>query len=223
MNDYLVLDGELEIRARGNRRTLAGVFPYGKTATIRDRGKVRKERIGSRAFGWQVRRFQSLQEELSSVIEQGIDKARIELLEEQLERANIHILSGHTYDKPLGDMKRGTAQIVDGDDALRFEVELPDERDMPSYMLDVVKEIRTGRAGGVSPGFRIPPKDVVPDAEELVDEPGNPGVQIRVVKQAVLHEMSIVSRPVYGSTEVDVRAAVHGAQGEQNRRCRLWL
>lgn len=204
--DFPVFDAELEIRARGDKRVLSGKFPYNKTATIRDRGKVRKERIGKRAFGWQIKRFQELQDELSTMVGETVDKVRKEILEEQLERANIHILSGHEYSKPLGDMKRGTARVIDSDDALRFEVDLPDEKDMPTYMMDVVKEIRTGRAGGVSPGFRVPPRNVVPDAEELVDEVGNPGVQIRVVKQAVLHEMSIVARPVYASTDVDVRA-----------------
>ena len=207
--DFPVFDAELEIRARGDKRVLSGKFPYNKTATIRDRGKVRKERIGKRAFGWQIKRFQELQDELSTMIGDTVDQVRKELLEEQLERANVHILSGHSYSKPLGDMKRGTARVIDSDDALRFEVDLPDEKDMPTYMMDVVKEIRTGRAGGVSPGFRVPPRNVVPDAEELVDEVGNPGVQIRVVKQAVLHEMSIVARPVYASTDVDVRADDH--------------
>ena len=204
--DFPVFDAELEIRARGDKRVLSGKFPYNKTATVRDRGKVRKERIGKRAFGWQIKRFQELQDELTTMVGEKVDKVRKEILEEQLERANIHILSGHEYSKPLGDMKRGTARVIDSDDALRFEVDLPEEKDMPTYMLDVVKEIRTGRAGGVSPGFRVPPRNVVPDAEELVDEVGNPGVQIRIVKQAVLHEMSIVTRPAYGSTDVDVRA-----------------
>ena len=222
MENDLILPGELEIRARGDRRTLSGVFPYNKTATVRDRGKRRKERVRSRAFGWQLRRFQELQEELAQVIKGGVEQTQREIIEEQLERANVHVLSGHSFDKPLGDMLKGTARLTDSDDAVRFEVDLPDERDMPSYMLDVVKEIRTNRAGGVSPGFAIPPRNVVPDAEEFIDEPGNPGVQIRVIKQAVLHEMSIVTRPAYGSTEVDIRA-VHGAQGLQNRRPRLWL
>ena len=204
--EHLILDGQLEIRARGDRRTLTGMFPYNKQATVRSSGKVRKEKINSRAFGWQLQRFNELQEEMATMIGDTVDQVRKELLEEQLERANVHILSGHSYSKPLGDLKRGTARVVDGDDALRFEVDLPDEKDMPTYMLDTIKEIRTGRAGGVSPGFRVPPRNVVPDAEELVDEVGNPGVQIRVVKQAVLHEMSIVARPVYASTDVDVRA-----------------
>ena len=61
MEHDIILDGELEIRARGDRRTLAGMFPYNRQATVRDRGRVRKERIGARAFGWQIERFQELQ------------------------------------------------------------------------------------------------------------------------------------------------------------------
>ena len=39
-------DAELEIRARGGGgRTLSGSFPYGKMATVKDRGRVRKERF----------------------------------------------------------------------------------------------------------------------------------------------------------------------------------
>ncbi len=219
--DYLILDGELEIRARGDKRTLSGIFPYNKQATVRSSGKVRKERINSRAFGWQIREFEKLQDELAQAIKEGVDQAHREILEEQLERRNVHVLSGHEYSKPLGDLKRATARFVDGDDALRFEVDLPSsEADMPTWMADTVRSIRAGLAGGISPGFRIPPRNVVPDAEELVDEPGNPGVQIRVIKQAVLHEMSIVTRPAYGSTDLDIRA-VYGS-GTTNSR-RVWL
>ena len=39
-------DGELEIRRRGGGSVLSGAFRYGRTATISDRGRVRKERIG---------------------------------------------------------------------------------------------------------------------------------------------------------------------------------
>ena len=50
--------------------------------------------------------------------------------------------------------------------------------------------IRAGLAGGVSPGFRVPPASVVANAEAFEPEPGNPGVQVRVINQAVLHELS---------------------------------
>ena len=47
---------------------------------------------------------------------------------------------------------------------------------------------------------------MVPDAETLEPEPGNPGVDIRVIRQAVLYELSIVTQPAYAETSVDVRA-----------------
>ena len=95
---------------------------------------------------------------------------------------------------------------------------------MPTYFLDTVKEVRTGRAGGLSPGFYIPPRDVVANAERLIPEPGNPGVAIREVLQAVMPEMSIVSRPVYGSTSVDLRAEEMEVLAAWNPRSVLqWL
>ena len=52
VSEFLIFDdGDLEIRARKDGgKMLSGKFPYGKIATIRDRGRVRKERIGKRAF-----------------------------------------------------------------------------------------------------------------------------------------------------------------------------
>ena len=198
--------GTLEIRQENGASVLSGKFRYGTLATVRNQGRERKERIGPDAFGWQIREFAKLQTEMSSVIQGTISQARREILEEQLERRNVHILSGHDYSKPLGDMKRGTARVTSNAESLDFEVDLPDEADMPTYMLDAVKQVRTGRAGGLSPGFFVPPRDVVGQAERLTPEPGNPGVSIREVLQAVMPEMSIVSRPAYGSTTVDLRA-----------------
>ena len=120
-------------------------------------------------------------------------------------RRNTHVLVGHDFGKPLGDTLAGTARIRSTDELLDFEVDLPDPLDMPTYMDDVVKQIRSGRAGGISPGFYIPPKDVVRNAETFIPEPGNPGVQIRVVRQGIMPEISVVTRPVYVS-DVELRA-----------------
>ena len=225
METFAGLVGELEIRApAGGARILSGRFPYGRTATVRDRGRRRKERIGPDAFGWQMREFAKLQKEMGQKIEDTIDAYRLSLFQEELERRNVHVLAGHDFNKPLGDMKRGTARVTSTDEALEFEVDLPDEADMPSYMLDAVKEVRTGRAGGISPGYKVPPRNVVPNAETTVPEPGNPGVDIRVVNQAVLYEVSVVSRPVYGSTDVDLRAEDCGGLVVPARpRMRRWL
>ena len=61
----------------------------------------------------------------------------------------------------------------------------------------------------------MPPSNVVPGAEIDIPEPGNPSVSIRVIRQAVLYELSIVSRPAYGSTDVDLRAEVHAKTNER--------
>ncbi len=201
------LPGELEIRRRGGGSFLSGAFRYGRTATISDRGRVRKERVDGRAFGWQLREFERVQEELSQALGEAFEEAdRVSALRQELERRNVHVLSGHDFNKPLGSMLAGSARVVDGDDALRFEIDLPDVADQPTHMRDAVAMVRSGLAGGISPGFRVPPRNVVPDAETLEAEPGNPGVSIRVIRQAVLYELSIVTRPAYAETSVDVRA-----------------
>ena len=51
--DYAVFECVgLELRQRGRR--LSGRFPYGATATISDRGTVRKERFAKRAFSFAI-------------------------------------------------------------------------------------------------------------------------------------------------------------------------
>ena len=115
-------------------------------------------------------------------------------------------MSGHDFNKPLGSLLAGNARVIDGDDKVRFEVDLPDEARQPPWVRDAVLAIEGGLAVGVSPGFRIPPANVVANAESLEPEPGNPGVSIRIIRQAVLYELSIVTRPAYSETALDVRA-----------------
>ena len=222
MDDIFHIAGELEIRARGGRRSLRGRFPYSpgpgrRMATVRDRGRVRKERIAPDAFGWQMREFDRVQAELAQAVEGAVDQARVELLRQELERRNVHVLAGHSYDRPLGDMKSGTARVTSDSDAVAFEVDLPAEADQPSWMRDTVAMVRAGLAGGVSPGFRVPPAGVVANAEVLEPEPGNPAVQVRVIRQAVLAELSIVTRPAYSQTDIAARA-LDPAPAEGKRR-----
>ncbi|MCY4394986.1 MAG: HK97 family phage prohead protease [Rhodospirillaceae bacterium] len=227
MTAFPIFGGELEIRARGRRRSLRGRFPYSqgagdRMATVADRGRTRKERIASDAFGWQVREFQKAQADLNAALKAGADKIAVQGLRQTLERRNIHILAGHSFDKPLGDMLRGGAVVASTAEAVEFEVDLPDENAMPGYMLDTVRMVENGLAGGISPGFRVPPATVVPDAEGAEPEPGNPAVQVRVIRQAVLAELSIVTRPAYSETEIDARAMFDPAPATARRTPR-WL
>ena len=191
MTVYSIFDGELEIRRAGPIRTLRGRFNYGSMATIRDRGRVRKERFEPGAFRYAIE-----------------DESRA-----------IDVLVGHDFGKPLASRKAGTLTIRDGDKAVEFEAELPD--DPPSWVIDAERAIAAGLMTGLSPGFTVPPASAVRDAERLEDEPGNPGVQIRVIREAVLREFSIVTAPAYADAAVDLRAG-NLAKGN-NRRWRIWL
>ena len=182
---------KLEIRRSGGMSTLSGRFNYGSTATIRNRGRVRKERFEPRAFRFAIE-----------------DETR-----------QLDILVGHDFGKPIASRKAGTLSIADGDDAVNFEARLPD--DPPSWVVDAEKSIAAGLMVGLSPGFTVPPASVVPDAEELVPEEGNPGVQIRVIRSAVLREFSVVTAPSYADAAVDLRAE-HFGRGPARRR-RVWL
>ena len=159
--------------------TLSGSFPYGKTATLSATGRVRKERFSPKAFRFAV--------------------------EEETER-EINLLVGHDFGKPLASRRGGTLVLQDRADALSFEAELPPESEQPSWMADFLLAHRAGLVGGLSPGFVVPPSAVVPNAESLVPEPGNPGVMIRDIADALLIEMSGVTRPAYGDTEIVERS-----------------
>ena len=195
---------DLEVRARGRKRTLRGSFPYGKEAVVSDRGRVRKERFNAGAFSWQLREFAKLQAEIPKVIAKAADEARRQILENELARRNVDLLRGHNYDRPIASMLSGSLKVTDSRDALRFEADLPE--DPPSWVEDTVKAVDAGLIRGVSPGFRVPPASAVANAEELIDEPGNPGVQIRQINQAQLFELSLVTRPAYTESAVDLRA-----------------
>ena len=223
MEHRAVYEGSLELRQSGRR--LAGSFPYSqgsgdRMATVMNRGKIRKERIGPDAFGWQIREFEKLQGELASTITNAVDEARVQIIRQELERRNIHVLAGHSYDRPMGDMLRSGARVTSTREAVEFEIELPPEGDQPGYMRDTIAMIRSGLIGGISPGFRVPPRAVVANAERLEPEPGNSAVQVRVIANAILYELSIVTRPVYSETEIDVRQR---DDLTPFKRLRIWL
>ena len=133
----------------------------------------------------------------------------------------INLLVGHSFNQPLASRQGGTLTLVDTDDALSFTAQLPPIDEQPSYMRDAVLNVQGGRMRGLSPGFTVPPRDVVPDAEVEIPEPGNPGVAIRLIQAAVLYELSLVTRPAYQDAEVEARALAAGLTLPGRRR--LWL
>ena len=89
---------DLEIRQVGGATVLQGRFPYGRLATISNRGRRRKESIMPRAFRFAI---------------------------EQEPERKIDILVGHDFGKPIASRQSGTLTIRDSAAAVEFEATLP--------------------------------------------------------------------------------------------------
>lgn len=181
-----VHQGGLELRRdRSGETRLRGRFPYGQPAVLSDggrSGRPQKEIIASRAFSY-----------------------RVEDPDE-----DIHLLLGHDYDHPLASKGTGTLSLRDTAEALVFEAVISRTISETSYGRDALAMIGAGLAVGISPGFRVPPKRAVPDAEDITDEPDRPeeGMHraiIRTIKAALLYELSVVTRPAYPQAQVEAR------------------
>ena len=116
------------------------------------------------------------------------------------------LLVDHSFGKPVASKLEGTLKFVSTEKALEFTAALPPASKQPSWVKDAVLSTRAGLTRGVSPGFIVPPANVVANAETLIPEPGNPGVLIRVLRHVVLFEMSLVTRPSYKDSMVELRA-----------------
>lgn len=191
-----VFEGEIEIRQSG--RLMSGVFRYGSTATIARSGRVRKERFSGRAFRHAV---------------------------EDPDR-EINLLVGHDYGQPLASKRAGTLRLVDSDSELRFEADLPEVGQRPTWVADAVMAIESKLMRDLSPSFVVAPRSINPNAERIIPEPGNPGVAIREITDATLLEMSLVTRGSYSDgTEVSLRAEEFAKQERFKRRKKVmvWL
>lgn len=176
-------DGELilEERARRSGRRLRGRFPYNSTAVLSDGGRTgrpRKERFAPRAFAYNVEK----------------------------EDVDIRLLVGHDFGKPLASREAGTLVLKDGEDALTFTATIPAEMEEASYVRDFLAGHSAGLVRGISPGFRIPPRRTVPDAERVDEEdPAEGRALIRTIMQALLFELSVVTSAAYPNAEVEAR------------------
>ena len=168
---------DLEVRLQDKRPVISGRFPYKVLAVLSDRGRVRKETILPGAFDYALK-----------------DANR-----------EINLLLGHSFDKPLASKLSGTLELTDTENFLEFVATIPVGAERASHVMDALAMIGAGLVKGVSPGFRVPPKDVVPNAETLLPEPGNPSVFIRHLSSLVLYELSLVTRAAYETSEAELR------------------
>jgi HK97 family phage prohead protease len=173
---------ELELRAspKGGR-TIKGRFPYKRKATLSAGGKngrPRKEQFMPGAFDYSLH---------------------------DPKAPDVHLLSGHDFAKPLAKKSDGSLSFADTREALTFRADIRPEIAATSFAQDLFALILSGMATGVSPGFRVPPPDAVPNAEVVEEEaPSLGNALIRSLFAVILFELSIVVRPAYEDSEAKV-------------------
>ena len=177
-----LFNGGLEMRAAGDgTRRLHGRFPYMNRATIHSGGKGRrpqKEQFAPHSFTFALD-----------------DPDR-----------DINLLVGHSFDKPLASKRAGTLLFNDTDEALLFEAIIVPEIQESTWWKDFSAAFLSGLMIGISPGFRVAPPEAVEEAETVEEEdPEEGNALIRTIFAAILFEMSIVTRPAYQGTELDMR------------------
>lgn len=108
---------------------------------------------------------------------------------------DIHLLSGHDFQKPLASRAAGSLTVTDSDAALTVEATIDDGT---SWARDFLAAHKAGLVRGLSPGFRVP------DGGERIERRSN-GV-LRTVTAAALFELSAVTRPAYPQAQIEARA-----------------
>lgn len=107
----------------------------------------------------------------------------------------IHLLAGHSYDKPLASRSAGTLTLTDTDDALQIEATLDDGT---SWARDFLAAHGSGLIRGLSPGFRVS------KGGERIERRGQG--MLRTIDKADLFELSAVTRPAYSAAQIEARA-----------------
>jgi hypothetical protein len=173
-------DGTIEVRAsKGGGRVISGSFPYGSLAVLdagTKRSRPRKERFAPKAFEFAV---------------------------DDPER-DIHLLFGHSFDRPLANKLGGGLKLRDTNEGLFFEARIADEVANTTHGKDALALLSAGLSTGLSPGFRVPDLDNAETIEE--ENPAEGRALIRTINQAVLYEISLVTRPAYPDASAQVEA-----------------
>mgnify|MGYP003135495351 CR=1 FL=1 len=133
--------------------------------------------------------FNSLSENLGGFREKIQRGAFAQSLEDGDE---VHALFNHDSNKILGRRGSGTLKLWEDDHGLRVEIDPPNTTDGN----DVVELLRRGDLVSMSFGFYN-----VKDSWETRD-----GEDLRIINQAKLFDVSVVTNPAYQATEVNVRS-----------------
>ena len=191
------LDADLDSDLDADDAELETEFHYNRPRVTASRGASRKGSVRPGAFAFVLSDGEQRQE-------RGGDR-------------EVNLVLGD-YQHPLASRLAGTLKLEDTPRALIARVgRLPDT----SY----VRDFRAAHeARSIMPGvdvfYQVPPEDVVPNAVEMIPEPGNEDVLIEVVNHAVLTAVRIVNRAPRGNPGRVTLRRVPGRAPTQRRR--LW-
>lgn len=108
---------------------------------------------------------------------------------------DIHLLSGHDFNKPLASRAAGSLTLNDTDAGLTIEATIDDAT---TWARDFLAAHKSGLIRGLSPGFRIA------DGGERIERRSS-GL-LRTVTAAALFELSAVTRPAYPAAQIEARS-----------------
>lgn len=109
-----------------------------------------------------------------------------------IKKDDIRALIDHNSSLILGRNKAGTLSLAEDDKGLRVNVTPPET----NAGKDILESIERGDVTGMSFGFKT-----ITDSWETIDE-----VEIRILKEVKLYDVSPVTFPAYPDTSVGVRS-----------------
>lgn len=109
--------------------------------------------------------------------------------------AEIHLLSGHDYEKPLASRAAGTLSLRDTDAALELDALIDPGT---TWARDFLSAHAAGLIRGLSPGFRVA------SGGEKIENRGQ--YLLRTIVAADLFELSAVTVPAYPQAQIEARA-----------------
>jgi HK97 family phage prohead protease len=115
--------------------------------------------------------------------------------------ADIHLLAGHDYEKPLASRGAGTLTLTDTPEGVTFEATVDPGT---TWARDFLAAHAAGLVRGLSPGFRVPL------GGERIERRGD-GL-LRRISAGELFELSAVTVPAYPAAQIEARNWRHGAE-----------
>lgn len=114
---------------------------------------------------------------------------------EAIKRDDVHALYNHDYAFVIGRMKAGTLQISEDDHGLRVEITPPNTQ----TARDLTENIRAGNIDKMSFAFTME------GGKQVWSDTGKTPLRT-IEKVGALHEVSVVPRGAYPTTEIGLRS-----------------